>query len=201
MREFEDFHKLFHESTLRYYYISTKGAVGFIVKSELKDKGNRMDERLIQWLKTTTIIRNKQPLITVVINSERYVIKNLMAKHFIKQYNAKEHIVDHRDQNYQNNAILNLMLVSRKKRLSDKAKGRKTMIIGVRNKFESQWTYHHSIKQAADALFVFNDTLANYLNRKTHYSVLQDYDFRINGVDFIPRKKTGTNYRIKIGLK
>lgn len=201
MREFEDYHKLFHESTLRLYYISTKGKIGFITKARLETNSGRMDERFIKWLEPTIIIRNKRPLATIVINSERFVIKNLMAKHFIKSYNAKDHIVDHRDSNYQNNAILNLMLVSKRKRLSEKAKDRKTMIIAVKRKYLGEWTHYHSIKQAADALYVFNDTLANYLNHKTHYSILQDYDFKINGVDFIPRKKTGANYKTKLGLK
>lgn len=201
MREFEDYHKLFHESTLRLYYISTTGRVGFIWKKDLKANKGRMDERLINWIKCKTIIRNKKPLLAIVIDSDRMAIKNLMAKHFIKGYSFRDHIVDHRDNDYQNCRITNLMLVNKHKRLSDKASDRRTTLIAVRKKFEGQWTHYHSIKEAAEALYVFNDTLSNYLNHKTHYSVLQDYEFKINGVEFTPRKKTGANYLIKLGLK
>ena len=201
MREFEDYHKLFHESTLRFYYISTPARIGFIWKKDLKNNKGRMDERLIQWVDPKTIIRNKLPLLSIVIDSDRKIVKNLMAKHFIEGYKFKDHIVDYRDDNYLNCKLSNLMLVSRHKRLSDKAAHRRTMIIAVKKKFEGQWTHYRSIKEAAEALYVFNDTLANYLNRKTHYSVLQDYDFKINGVEFIPRKRTGSNYRIKMGFK
>lgn len=201
MREFEDYHKLFHESTLRLYYISTRGKIGFIWKKQLKANKGKMDERLINWIEPKTIIRNNQPLLAAVIDSDRMVIKNLMAKHFIKGYNFKDHLVDYRDGSYLNCSLLNLMLVNKHKRLSDKASDRRTMLIAVKKKFEGQWNHYRSIKEAAEALYVFNDTLSNYLNHKTHYSVLQDYEFKINGVAFTPRKKTGANYKIKLGLK
>ena len=201
MREFEDYHKKFHESTLRIYYISTKGKVGYVWRKELTKNGNRMDERFINWLDPKTVIRNKKPILTIVIHSTKFTVKNLVAKEFIKGYKFKDHLVDHRNNDYQNCSVMNLMLVSKHKRLSEKASDRKTMLIAVRKRYESGWKHYRSIKEAAEALFVFNDTLANYLNRKTHYSILQDYDFKINGVDFIPRKKTGANYKTKMGFK
>lgn len=201
MREFEHYHKLFYETTLKMYFISTEGKVGYIWRKDLKANGNRMDERLINWVVPKTIKRKAADFLVVVIDSQKRAVKNLVANAFIKGYSFKKHIIEHLDYDYTNCRLDNLKLSDRHNTLSKKAKDRTTMVIAVRKKSKGGWKHYHSITQAAEALFVFNDTLSKYLSRKTHYSVLQDYDFKINGVDFKPRKRTGANWKTKLGLK
>jgi hypothetical protein len=200
MRELEDYHILFLTTTQKLYYVSTLGKIGYINSIELQKNKGVMDEALIHWISPKTLVRGQKRLLSVVAGSQKFILKNLIARIFIRSYHLKEHIVEHKNGNFEDCSLKNLFLVSKHKILSLRAKTRKTNEIAVKKKGDTVWKTYRSIKEAADALFVYNDTLANYLNRRNRSSILMEYEFLVNGVKFIPRKKSGANWRIKTGI-
>jgi hypothetical protein len=195
---FEHYHVKLLETTLRFYYISSLGKIGYVLKSELQ--GNKkMDEKLIHWVEGKTIVRALKPYYVIVVNSEKYFVKKVVAKYFLRNYKPSDHLIHHKDDNYLNCSVENLYLTDKKAFYRKKGKFIKNKPIEVRKKGGKDYKLYQSITDAAKDLFVYSDTLANYLNRKTYYSILSEYDFRIDGIKFIPRKKTGANWRIKLG--
>ncbi len=196
---FEHYHVKLLETTLRIYYISSVGKIGYVLKSELQNN-KKMDEKLIHWVEGKTIVRALKPYYVVVVNSEKYFVKKLVAKYFLRNYKPSDHLIHHRDGNYLNCSVDNLYLGDKKAFYRKKGKYISNKPIEVRKKGERHYKSYVSLTDAAKDLFVYSDTLANYLNRKTRNSILSDYDFKIDGIKFIPRKKTGANWRIKLGL-
>lgn len=201
MREFEIYHTLFKVTPQKLYYISNSGKIGFIEAIELRKRKGVMDESLIHWIEPKTLVRGQKRLSYVIVEGTKRMVKKLVAYAFIPDYSDEDTIIEHKDGNYENCDVRNLLILNRHKILSLKAKKRKTTEIVVRKKGEEVWKTYNSIKEAAEALFVFNDTLANYLNRKTRNSILMDYEFIVNRELFEPRKRTGANWKIKSGIK
>jgi hypothetical protein len=200
IKEHEAYQLKIYMTTLRIYYLSTEGKVGYVSRAALAANQNNMDEKLITWLPTRTIIRNDKPLLVITIDNVQYPLKKLMAKHFIKQFNDKIHYLKHLNGDYQDCRLLNLTLQYRDQTLAKHIAKRNKIPIKIIHRVSRIQRYYDSLSQTAQELSVSVKTLRNYLQRKVYNSVLDEYKFYVKGKMFIPRKKKGVSYTTLISV-
>jgi hypothetical protein len=194
IKEHEAYQLKIHMTTLRIYYLSTEGKVGYVSRAALAENHNDMDERLITWIPTRTIVRNNKPILVLTIDQVQYPLKKLMAKHFIREFNDKIHYLKHLNGDYQDCRLLNLTLAYRKQTLAKHIARRNKVPIKITHRISGMQRYYDSLTITAQELNVSIKTLRNYLQRKVYNSVLDEYKFYVKGRVFIPRKKRGVSY-------
>jgi len=193
IKEHEPYQMKIYETTLRLYYLSTEGKVGYVLKAALAANG-QMDEKLIHWLDPRTIIRNNKPILVITVDYTQHTIKKLMATKFMPTYKDRLHYVNHLNGDYKDCRLLNLTLANKSQTLSKHITRRNKIAIQARHRITGLNRHYDCLEKAADGLAVSIKTLRNYLQRKVYNSVLDEYKFYVKGRVFIPRKKRGVSY-------
>lgn len=152
------------------YYISDRGfliAVPNDIHGLERDKIIKSGKHLKPWLETTKAYPGH--ILVIRIGGERLVLKNEVIKAFTNKKVVKHWQIQHKDGNPENCKLNNLVFIPLEE--CDKYKGTSRIVVTLKNK--SVVTYK-SVAEAAEALFVTERTLYNFIYKKVKRSVLHE---------------------------
>lgn len=152
------------------YYISDRGfmiAVPNDIHGPERDKIIKSGKHLKPWLETTKAYPGQ--VLVIRIGGKRLILKNEVIKAFTNKKVVNHWQIQHRDGNPENCKLNNLVFIPLEE--SDRYKGTSRIVVTLKNK--SIVTYG-SVSEAAEALFVTERTLYNFIYKKVKRSVLHE---------------------------
>jgi hypothetical protein len=157
-------YQLFAESKNCLYYITDSGKV--VRKTKVTGIEREMKPQ-------TRISRGRYRRYSVHINGKEYIVRRLVAKSFIRDFDESKHFVLNKDGDITNNNLDNLILVPiTSLRRYTGGIGNAQRVIVEKNGIEKEYS---SINKAATALFVSPGTIKHYAQGMVQNSVLEGY--------------------------
>ena len=157
------------------YYISDRGfmiAVPNDIHGPERDKIIKSGKHLKPWLETTKSYPGH--ILVIRIGGKRLVLKNEVIKAFTNKKVVNHWQIQHKDGNPENCKLNNLVFIPLEE--CDKYKGTSRIVVTLKNK--TVVTYR-SVAEAAEALFVTERTLYNFIYKKVKRSVLHETETKI----------------------